>query len=96
MGPVPSKEVTFANLNDNIDKKFLEEMCTKFGELIECRIYYHPKTHKHLGIAKVLFETQRSARDCCNSLNKTTKMGNRMSVFGHNGHRALENGRAIV
>lgn len=55
VGPVPAKEVTFANLNDNIDKKFLEDMCSKFGELIECRIYYNPKTRKHLGIGKVKF-----------------------------------------
>ena len=52
VGPAPAKEVTFANLNDNIDKRFLEDMCSKFGELVECRIYYNPKTRKHLGIGK--------------------------------------------
>jgi histone-lysine N-methyltransferase SETD1 len=81
VGPVPAKEVTFANLNDNIDKKFLEEMCAKFGELAECRVYYHPKNRKHLGIGKVLFESQKSAKDCCLALNSTTKMGNKMTVF---------------
>ncbi len=81
IGPIPAKECTFVNLNDNIDKNFLEEMCAKFGEIIDCQIFYHPKTKKHLGLAKILFLTQRSARDCCQSLNQTTKMGNKMSVF---------------
>ena len=81
IGPMPSKEVTFANLNDNINKQFLEEMCMKFGEIVECKIYYHPKSKKHLGIAKVLFQTQTSASECCKSLNNTTKMGNIMQVF---------------
>ena len=78
---MPSKEVTFANLNDNIDNKFLEEMCVKFGEIDECRIFYHPKTKKHLGLGKVIFQMQRSAKECCQALNSTTKMGNVMSVF---------------
>ncbi len=81
VGPMPSKEVTFANLNDNINKQFLEEMCAKFGEIHECKIYYHPKSKKHLGIAKVLFQSQHSASECCKALNNTTKMGNVMQVF---------------
>jgi hypothetical protein len=81
IGPVPAKECTFVNLNDNIDKSFLEEMCVKYGEIIDCKIYYHPKTKKHLGLAKVLFLTQRSARECCQGLDQTTKMGNKMNVF---------------
>ena len=81
VGPIPAKECTFVNLNDNIDKAFLEEMCAKYGEIIDAKIYYHPKTKKHLGLAKIVFLTQRSARDCCSSLNQTTKMGNKMSVF---------------
>ncbi|CAF0726726.1 unnamed protein product [Brachionus calyciflorus] len=81
VGPVPSKEVTFANLNDNIDQKFLHDMCAKYGDIIECRIYYHPKNRKHLGLAKCIFATEKSARECCDTLNDTTKMGNKMSVF---------------
>ena len=50
--PLP-KEVSFFNLNDNIDNKFLEDMCKGFGTIEECKIYYHPKTRKHLGIGKV-------------------------------------------
>jgi hypothetical protein len=81
VGPLTAKEVTFANLNDNIDRQFLENMCLKYGELIDCRVYYHPKTRKHLGLGKVLFQSERSARDCCAQLNQTTKMGNLMHVF---------------
>lgn len=81
VGPLPSKEVTFANLNDNIDQKFLHDMCSKFGDIIECRIYYHPKNRKHLGLAKCIFATEKSARECCEALNDSTKMGNKMSVF---------------
>ena len=81
VGPVPATEVTFANLNDNVSKEFLEEMCSKYGELVECRVYYHPLTRKHFGLAKALFETQQSAVDCCKALNGTVKMGNTMSVF---------------
>lgn len=81
VGPVPPKEVTFANLNDNIDNKFLEGMCVKFGELDECRIYYNPKTKKHLGLAKVVFQSQRAAKECCLHFDQTSKMGNVMSVF---------------
>jgi RNA recognition motif-containing protein len=78
---MPSKELTFANLNDNIDSKFLESMCAKFGELVECRIYYHPRTKKHLGLAKVLFQSERAAKECQAQLNKSMKMGNRMDVL---------------
>ena len=53
MGKILPKEVTFKNLNDNISHKFLEDMVKGFGSVEECRIYYHPKTKKHLGIGKV-------------------------------------------
>ncbi|TSK98382.1 Histone-lysine N-methyltransferase SETD1A [Bagarius yarrelli] len=57
VGPIPLKEVTFARLNDNIREPFLLEMCTKFGEVEEMEILFHPKTRKHLGLARVLFTT---------------------------------------
>ena len=53
MGPPPTNEVTFTNLNDNIDQKFLENMLKPFGQLEEVKIYYNPKNKKHLGIGKV-------------------------------------------
>ncbi|TMS08436.1 Histone-lysine N-methyltransferase SETD1B-A [Larimichthys crocea] len=60
IGPVPPKEVTFAKLNDNIREGFLTDMCKKFGEIEEVEILYNPKNKKHLGIAKVVFESRES------------------------------------
>lgn len=53
IGIPPPNEVTFTNLNDNIDFKFLENMCQHFGSIEEIKIYHHPKTKKHMGIGKV-------------------------------------------
>lgn len=50
----PPNEVTFTNLNDNINREFLEKMCEPFGKLEEAKIYYNPKTKKHMGIGKVI------------------------------------------
>ena len=54
MGTPPPNEVTFTNLNDNINKDFLENMCKGFGKIEEVKIYYNPKNKKHMGIGKVL------------------------------------------
>ena len=56
-------------------------MCFKFGELVECRICYNPQTRKHLGLGKVVFQSERAARECCSAFNQKTKMGNVMTVF---------------
>lgn len=53
VGSPPPKEVTFTNLNDNIQREFLENMCKGFGQIEEVRIYFNPKNRKHLGIGKV-------------------------------------------
>jgi len=51
----PPNEVTFTNLNDNINKEFLEKMCEPFGKLEDAKIYYNPKNKKHMGIGKVSY-----------------------------------------
>lgn len=76
MGQIPLKEVTFARLNDNIKEPFLAEMCRKYGEVEEIEILYHPKTRKHLGLAKVLFASTRGAKDTVKNLHNTSVMGN--------------------
>ncbi|XP_014671599.1 PREDICTED: histone-lysine N-methyltransferase SETD1B-like [Priapulus caudatus] len=43
VGPPPPRELTFANLNDNIREAFLDDMCRKFGTVEERQIFYHPK-----------------------------------------------------
>uniref|UniRef100_H3DBT3 SET domain containing 1A, histone lysine methyltransferase n=1 Tax=Tetraodon nigroviridis TaxID=99883 RepID=H3DBT3_TETNG len=76
VGPIPLKEVTFARLNDNIKEPFLADMCAKFGEVEEMEILFHPKTKKHLGLARVLFTSTRGARDTVKQLHNTSVMGN--------------------
>ncbi|TSO88075.1 Histone-lysine N-methyltransferase SETD1B-A [Bagarius yarrelli] len=76
----PPKEVTFARLNDNIKAGFLMDMCRKFGEIQEAEVLYNPKNKKHLGIAKVIFETARGANDAVQKLHSTSVMGNRIHV----------------
>ncbi|XP_047425215.1 histone-lysine N-methyltransferase SETD1B-A isoform X2 [Mugil cephalus] len=80
IGPVPPKEVTFARLNDNIREGFLTDMCKKFGEIEQVEILYNPKNKKHLGIAKVVFETVKAAKVAVQSLHNTSVMGNIIHV----------------
>ncbi|KTF96243.1 hypothetical protein cypCar_00003587 [Cyprinus carpio] len=80
VGPIPLKEVTFARLNDNIKEPFLAEMCAKFGEVEEMEILFHPKTRKHLGLARVLFTSTRGAKDTVKHLHNTSVMGNIVHV----------------
>ncbi|KAJ8312080.1 hypothetical protein KUTeg_009453 [Tegillarca granosa] len=81
VGSPPPNEITFTNLNDNINKDFLENMVKVFGQLEEVKIYYNPKNKKHLGIGKVQFASSKQAKACAEKLNNTSKMGNIMSVF---------------
>ncbi|KAK7088600.1 histone-lysine N-methyltransferase SETD1B-A-like [Littorina saxatilis] len=81
VGTPPPKEVTFTNLNDNINRDFLENMCKSFGTIEEVRIYYNPRSKKHLGIGKVLYSSSKAAKTCVEKLNRTSKMGNIMNVF---------------
>ncbi|XP_072311546.1 histone-lysine N-methyltransferase SETD1B-A isoform X2 [Eucyclogobius newberryi] len=80
IGPVPPKEITFARLNDNIREGFLTDMCKKFGEIEEVEILYNPKNKKHLGIAKVVFESVKAAKVAVQSLHNTSVMGNLIHV----------------
>lgn len=77
---MPPKEVTFARLNDNIREGFLTDMCKKFGEIEEVEILYNPKNKKHLGIAKVVFESVKAAKVAVQSLHNTSVMGNLIHV----------------
>ncbi|XP_035740533.1 histone-lysine N-methyltransferase SETD1-like [Vespa mandarinia] len=80
-GEPPPLEVTFCHLNDNIDKTFLTDMVQKFGAVEELTIYYHPVTNKHLGIARVVFETTKASKACVEKLNNTSVMGRVLRVF---------------
>ncbi|XDV54658.1 hypothetical protein PO909_022898 [Leuciscus waleckii] len=80
IGRVPPKEVTFAKLNDNVKEGFLTDMCKKFGDIEGVEILYNPKNKKHLGIAKVVFGTVKSAKDAVQNLHNTSVMGNIIHV----------------
>ncbi|KAG7187904.1 hypothetical protein KM043_013872 [Ampulex compressa] len=80
-GDPPPLEVTFCHLNDNIDKTFLADMVQKFGMSEELTVYYHPLTNKHLGIARVVFESTKASKACVEKLNNTSVMGRILRVF---------------
>nr|XP_021327801.1 histone-lysine N-methyltransferase SETD1B isoform X1 [Danio rerio] len=74
------KELTFARLNDNIRDGFLSEMCKCFGEIQDLKVFYNPKNKKHLGLAKVVFESVKAANNAVKNLHKTSVMGNNIHV----------------
>jgi len=76
IGTPPQREVVFTGLNDNVDKKFLQEMCQKYGKVEHIKIYYDPLTKKHAGKAKVTFDLTKSAKLACTKLNSCSVMGN--------------------
>uniref|UniRef100_A0A6F9DRC2 [histone H3]-lysine(4) N-trimethyltransferase n=1 Tax=Phallusia mammillata TaxID=59560 RepID=A0A6F9DRC2_9ASCI len=80
IGAIPPREITFSKLNDNVTKQFIEQLCGKFGKLERVRVYYHPKTNKHMGLAKVVFASIKSASQCIENLHQTSIMGNVISA----------------
>lgn len=56
-------------------------MVKKFGEVEDLHIFYHPKSQKHLGLAKLTFLTPKAAKACVEKLNQTSIMGKIISVF---------------
>ena len=81
MGIPPAVEVTISNINDNIDRDFLAEIVSKYGQVEELYIYYHPVTKKHLGLARVVFDNPAHAKLCVQKLNGTSVMGQKLLVF---------------
>jgi len=72
--------LTFARLNDNIRDEFLSEMCKQFGEVQDLKVLYNPKNKKHLGIAKVIFESVKAANNAVKNLHNTSVMGNNIHL----------------
>ncbi|KAM6931412.1 histone-lysine N-methyltransferase SETD1B-A-like [Xenentodon cancila] len=94
VGPVPPREVTFVKLNDNVRETFLTDMCKKYGNIEEVEIFYNPRNKKHWGIAKVVFDTVRAAKDAVQHLHQVSVMGNIIHVEldpkGENRERYLQ------
>lgn len=95
VGDPPPVEVSITNLNDNINSDFLTGMVKKFGVTEELTIFYHPKSNKHLGLAKLIFESEKSASLCVDKLHQTSVMGKIINVFldpfGREVTKAFEN-----
>ncbi|EDW13928.2 histone-lysine N-methyltransferase SETD1 [Drosophila mojavensis] len=81
VGQPPAIEVTVVNLNDNIDKQFLSSLLDKCGPTDEITIYHHPTTNKHLGIARIVFESTKGARQFVEKYNQKSVMGKILNVF---------------
>ncbi|XP_040580169.1 uncharacterized protein Set1 [Lepeophtheirus salmonis] len=81
VGDPPPVEVTVENLNDNVDQTFLERMIRKFGNIEELEIYYHPVRRKHLGLARIVFELVRSAKNCVKELHGKSVMGKQLNCY---------------
>ncbi|KAH8292656.1 hypothetical protein KR044_007087 [Drosophila immigrans] len=81
VGQPPAIEVTVINLNDNIDKQFLSSLLDKCGSTDEIIIYHHPTTNKHLGIARIVFESTKGARQFVEKYNQKSVMGKILHVF---------------
>ena len=75
MGIPPQRDVILNGLNDNVDKKFLQEICEKFGNIEGVKIFYDPLTKRHLGKARVGFTTSASAKLAVAKLDGTSIMG---------------------
>lgn len=57
-------------------------MIRKTGAVTEeLSIFYHPKTKKHLGLARVIFDSVKSARMAVDKLNEISVMGRVIQVF---------------
>lgn len=57
-------------------------MIRKTGAVTEeLSIFYHPKNKKHLGLARVIFDSVKSARMAVDKLNEISVMGRVIQVF---------------
>ena len=81
VGEPPKVEVTVENMNDNIDKQFLLRMIEKCGVIEDVKIYYHPITGKHLGLAHLCFEEVKSAKESVKFLHGRTVMGQQLNCY---------------
>ncbi|CAB3997659.1 histone-lysine N-methyltransferase SETD1B-like, partial [Paramuricea clavata] len=75
VGIPPQRDVILNGLNDNVDRKFLQEMCEKFGNIEGVKIFYDPVTKRHTGKARVGFTTSVSAKLALAKLDGTSIMG---------------------
>lgn len=54
------------------------EKCGVYDDIV---IYHHPTTNKHLGVARIIFENVKAARQCVEKYNQKSVMGKVINVF---------------
>jgi len=64
-----------------VDKKFLEEMCERYGRIDAIKIYYDPQTKKHTGKGRVTYATTAAAKLAVSKLDHTSVMGNIIKAY---------------
>ncbi|XP_002161122.3 histone-lysine N-methyltransferase SETD1B isoform X1 [Hydra vulgaris] len=81
VGPMPQNTIRFSGLNDNIDRKFLHELCESYGDIIEYKVYFDPKTNRHTGTGKVIFDDKTDIKKVVDALNGRQVMGKVIKVW---------------
>eukprot|EP00794_Sanderia_malayensis_P013832 gene13832-15278_t len=80
VGALPENTIRFGCLNDNVNRQFLRELCSRFGKIEECKVYYDVKSKRHLGTGKITFTTSSAARQAVSDLDGSSVMGNIIRV----------------
>ena len=78
---MPLDTIRFANLNDNVDRKFLHELCEAYGDIKEYKVYCDPKTNAHLGTGKVVFDEGTDVTNVATALNGRQVMGKIVTAY---------------
>ena len=81
VGPLRETTVRFSGLNDNVNRQLLHELCESYGEIQEYKVYFDPKTNKHTGTGKVVFDKTTSARNVVNALDGKRVMGDPIKAW---------------
>lgn len=78
---MPTNCIRFDGLNDNVNRKFLYELCEAYGDIKEYKVYFDPKTNKHTGTGKVIFDENARTEKIVAALNNRQVMGNIIKVW---------------
>ena len=80
VGTPVARDVFLSGLNDNANEKFLRGLCQGYGEIEKVRIYRHPDSKKHLGLAKIGYMYPSCARKAASALQGRSVMGNTVTA----------------
>ncbi|KAL5257106.1 hypothetical protein ACHWQZ_G012141 [Mnemiopsis leidyi] len=80
VGSPPMKSIFIYGLNDNVNQEFLTGLFQPLGSIDQLKVYYHPKTRKHLGIAFVSFSKSSVTKEVLAKFHGTSIMGNTVNI----------------